>query len=90
MATLKAKYIKGEKLTWPNLWSDLGMIKDNGGRWYPGSNSPAFVSEYLENYRTPSRAWPLSYATALLTIKFAKLLCTFDPELAIRLGVGEG
>ena len=85
----KANYIKRSKLDWPNLWNDLGMSKDKGGRWYPGDDTPDWVAEYLSDYRSPSRAWPNSYATALLTCKFAKLLTEKEPSLAIELGVAE-
>ena len=63
------------------------MQKDNGGRWYPSPLTPDWVREYLDNYRSPSRAWPNSYASALLTVKFAKLLAEKDTELAKRVGL---
>lgn len=84
---MKATYIKKSTLEWKNLWTDLGLEKDSGGRWYAGSNSPEWVQEYCEQFRTPSRAWPHSHSKPLLTQKFAKLLCEKDPELAVKLGV---
>ena len=75
------------KLSWPHLWDYLGMQKDNGGRWYPSTRTPDWVREYLDNYRSPSRTWPNSYASALLTVKFAKLLAEKDTELAKRVGL---
>lgn len=89
MTKLQATHKKGAKLEWPDLWDELGMHRDNGGRWYPGNDSPEYVHEYLSEYRSPSRAYPKSYAGALLTIKFAKKLCELDPALAIALGVAE-
>ena len=84
---MKATYIKGSTLEWKNIWADLGMERDNGGRWTTGENSPDFLKEYCAQFRTPSRAWPQSHAKPLLTQKFAKLLCEKDPSLAIALGV---
>ena len=86
---MKAQYIKKSKLDWSNIWNDLGMQKDNGGRWYPGEDTPKWIKEYLDDYRVPSRAHPYSYAKALLTCKFAKLLAEKDPALAIECGVAE-
>ena len=80
-------YIKDSKLDWPDIWGELGMTKDNGGRWYPGDDTPTVVTDYLKGYRSPSRAYPYSYATPLLTKKFAKYLTENEPELAIKLGV---
>lgn len=85
----KAQHIKGAALTFPHLWTFFGMSKDKGGRWEPTASAPEYVHEYLRGIRSPSRAWPLSYAKALLTQKFAKLVCEQDPALAIKLGIGE-
>lgn len=85
----RAQHIAGAALTFPHLWTYLGLSKDNGGRWEPTAASPEYVREYLRGIRSPSRAWPLSYAKALLTQKFAKVLCEVDPALAIKLNVGE-
>ena len=85
---MKAEYIKKATLSFPNLWSDLGLSKDNGGRWFAGTGSPEFVREYCSHYRTPSRAWPMSHAKPLLSQKFAQALCENMPELAIKCGVG--
>ncbi len=84
-----ATYIKQSKLEWSDLWTYFGMSKDNGGRWFPTDETPDYVHEFLEDYRTPSRHWPYSYAKAMLTQKFAKLVIEKDPELAIKLGVAE-
>ena len=86
---MKAQYIKGATLEFSDFWTDSGLSRDNGGRWYAGSNSPKFVQEYCSQFRTPSRAWPHSHAKPLLTQKFAKLLTEKDPRLAIKLGVAE-
>lgn len=87
--TMKAEYIKRTKLNWPALWNDLGMERDSADRWYPGTDTPEWVSDYLTEFRSPSRAHPKSYAQALLTQKFAKLLAEKDPELAVALGVAK-
>jgi len=84
-----ATYIKKSTLEFSDLWSYFGMQKDNGGRWEPSESTPEWVSEYLRNYRTPSRAWPNSYAKAMLSQKFAKHLCEKQPDLAIKIGVAE-
>jgi len=83
------EYVKKSALIWSNLWTNLGMEKDNAGRWYPGENSPQFVIDYLSTLRPPSRAFPNSYAKSLLTQKFAKLLTVKNPSLAVDLGVAE-
>jgi len=88
MSELQAAHKKGAKLKWSDLWNELGMERDRAGRWYPGEDSPEYVRDYLDGYRGPSRAYPKSYATALLTAKFAKKLCEFDPDLAVRLKIG--
>ena len=85
--TAPAQYIKRSKLSWPDLWGYIGMTKGSGGRWYPGDDTPDWVREYLNDYRSPSRQWPNSYATALLTCKFAKILTEKDPEMAVICGV---
>jgi len=84
-----AQYKKGATLSWRDLWIHLGLIKDNAGRWYPGDDTPQPIAEYCYQYRSPSRAWPLSYAKPLLTTKFAKWLTRELPELAIKLGVAD-
>ena len=83
------KYISKAKITWNQL-KELGMSRDKGGRWFPSAKTPTWVAEYLEGYRTPSRAWPNSYATALMSQKFAKLLVEKAPALAVALNVAEG
>lgn len=74
-------------LQWPDLWNHLGMERDKAGRWYPGEDTPEWVEEYLSGYRSPSRAYPHSYAKPLLTKKFAKVLAEKDPQLAEEIGV---
>jgi hypothetical protein len=86
---MKVEYIKKSTLGWTDLWQHLGMSKDSGGRWYPTSSTPEWVEEYLKEYRSPSRSWPNSYAAAMLSQKFAKLLCHEDPRLAIKLEVAK-
>ena len=46
-------------------------------------------AEYLKSYRTPSRSFPNSYASALLSQKFAKLLTEMNPALAVKLKIAE-
>lgn len=82
-----AIYIKNAVLDWPHLWGNLGLTRDNGGRWHAGKNSPLYVQEYCAQFREPSRAWPMSHAKPLLTAKFAKYLTERDPALAVKLGV---
>ena len=84
-----ATYIKKATLSFPDLWNHFEMKKDKGDRWEASSETPEYVKEYLSNYRTPSRAWPLSHAKAMLSQKFAKLVVENDPELAVKLGVAE-
>ena len=86
---MKAQYIKGAKLEWPNIWNDLGLSKDKGGRWYAGLSVDPWIKDYCDQFRTPSRAYPYSHAKPLLTQKFAKLLTEKNPELAIKLGVAQ-
>lgn len=81
------KYIPKSTLGWKNLWTDFSMSKDNGGRWHPSDNTQEYVKEYLKGHRSPSRAWPNSYAKPLLTQKFAKLVVEKEPELAVKLGI---
>ncbi len=73
------------------IWQVLGLVKDHGsGRWdYQNGVTHPLVIKYLEegDYRRPSRAWPMSYFTALLSNKFAKYLVENDPELAKRCGL---
>lgn len=66
-------------------WSTLRGLgrTDNGGRWYPCED----IAEYFSAIRSPSRAWPHSYAKAAQTIKFAKWLAANKPELAKRFGL---
>lgn len=77
------------KLEWPDLWNHLGLTRDNGGRWYAGADAAKITLDYIEagGYRTPSRAWPKSHATPLLTAKFAKYLVANDQALAAQCGL---
>jgi hypothetical protein len=58
-----------DRLNWNHLRA-LGKT-DSAGRWYP--TDPILI-EYCSQYRSPSRAWPLSYAKACLTQKCFKHL----------------
>lgn len=73
------------------VWQVLGLVKDHSSkRWdYERGVTHPLVIKYLEEggYRRPSRAWPMSYFTALLTTKFAKYLIENDSELAKRCGL---
>ncbi|RZO83001.1 MAG: hypothetical protein EVA65_15780 [Oceanococcus sp.] len=72
-------------LSWPDLWQHGLAKRDNGGRWYPAHpTTEAYIDQ--GGYRSPSRAYPNSYASPLLTLKFAKWLCENDRVLAARLG----
>ena len=68
-------------LTWTTIRA-LGKT-DNANRWRPVPD----VAEYFATIRSPSRAWPHSYAKAAQTQKFAKWLVTNRPALAKQLGV---
>ena len=67
-------------------WSDLRALgrSDNGKRWHPSVES---IKSYFEGYRSPSRAWPHSYAKAAQTVKFARWVRANDAALADRLGL---
>lgn len=64
-------------------WSDIKKIgtTDKGGRWYPVDA----LQSYFDHYRSPSRAWPNSYAKAAQTFKFAEWLIENHEETARRL-----
>jgi len=68
-------------------WSTIRAIgsTDNANRWHPAPD----VAEYFRLLRSPSRAWPHSYAKAAQTAKFARWLTVNRPELAKKLGVTE-
>lgn len=87
IATTNVIYTKKSTLDWSDLWTEFGMKRDNGGRWYPSAGTPDYAKNYLSNIRTPSRAWPHSYAKAMLSQKFAKLVVEYDPELAVKLDI---
>jgi hypothetical protein len=64
-------------------WADIRRIgkSDKAGRWYPAPN----VAEYFSGIRSPSRAWPWSYAKAAQTAKFARWLTEHQPAIAQQL-----
>lgn len=66
-------------------WTSIRSIgkQDSAGRWYPAAD----VAEYFSSIRSPSRAWPHSYAKAAQTKKFAAWLIANRPELAGKLGI---
>lgn len=72
-------------------WSHLRRLgrNDNGGRWHPTDD---VAKEYIElmGYRSPSRAWPQSYARPLMTAKFIKWARENHPEFLAKLGVNDG
>jgi len=63
-------------------WKDINGIgrTDSAGRWYPNED----VAEYFNAIRSPSRAWPHSYAKAAQTLKFSNWLFANRLELAHR------
>jgi len=70
-----------QTLTWTTIRA-IGK-SDNANRWHPSAD----VAEYFRLLRSPSRAWPHSYAKAAQTAKFARWLTVNRPELAAQLGV---
>jgi hypothetical protein len=72
-----------KKLDWSQVYK-IGKT-DNGNRWYPSEN----VAEYFSAIRSPSRAWPHSYAKAAQTLKFSKWLAENRPEIAKQFGILE-
>ena len=68
-------------------WQSIRLIgkSDNANRWYPCDD----IAEYFSAIRSPSRAWPYSYAKAAQTAKFAKWLMENRPVIAKQLGVIE-
>ena len=66
-------------LTWTTIRA-IGKT-DNANRWYPAAD----VAEYFSAIRSPSRAWPNSYAKAAQTAKFAKWLSVNRPAIASQL-----
>jgi hypothetical protein len=63
-------------------WQDLRSLGTTGagGGWHPNED----IAEYFKNLRTPSRAWPHSYARAAQTYKFKDWLLQNKPEIAQR------
>jgi hypothetical protein len=66
-------------------WQDIRAIgkTDGAGRWYPCED----IVEYFATIRSPSRAWPHSYAKAAQTVKFARWLIVNRPAIAERLNI---
>lgn len=63
-------------------WQDIRSIGsyDKAGRWYPYKE----FAPYFEPLRSPSRAFPYSYAKAAQTYKFFAYLLNNHPETACR------
>ena len=78
-AVALAKAKRMGKLEHKNIW-ELDLLSKKSVKWVRGSGTPAFVSEYLDNIRTPSHRWNMSYFNALLTKKFLKAYATQAPE----------
>ena len=72
-------------LDWTDLYA-MGRI-DNAKRFYPISDTPAAQYINQNRYRSPSRAYPNSYAKPLLTLKFAKWLKSNYPNHAAMYGL---
>lgn len=62
-------------LTWQSL-REFGKT-DSAGRWYPNAD----IATYFSSIRSPSRAYPHSYARAAMTKKFKTWLTINRPEL---------
>jgi len=75
--------MKMKTLNWQSIRA-FGKT-DSAGRWYPDAD----VAEYFAAIRSPSRAWPHSYARAAQTAKFARWLAENRPEQAARFGIGK-
>jgi hypothetical protein len=71
-------------LNWDDLHK-LGMRKGSSKAWYPDES----IAEYFINIRTPSNAWPHSYARAAQTYKFRDWLLEKRPEIAKSMGLPE-
>ena len=69
------------KLDWQTI-RKIGKT-DNANRWYPCNE----VAEYFSSIRSPSRAWPYSYAKAAQTLKFSKWLAENRPTIAQKLEI---
>ena len=69
-------------------WKDVYKLgkTDNAKRWYPHEE----VASYFSDIRSPSRAWPWSYAKAAQSQKFAKWLLVNRPDVAKRFGLING
>ncbi len=67
-------------------WKSIRAIgkTDGAGRWYPCED----IVEYFATIRSPSRAWPHSYARAAQTVKFARWLIVNRPAIAAQLKIG--
>lgn len=66
-------------------WTSIRKIgkTDKANRWYPCEQ----VEEYFSSIRSPSRAWPHSYAKAAQTQKFARWLKENQPTVAKQVGL---
>ena len=66
-------------------WSDLRALgrTDNANRWYPNGD----IVDYFLSIRSPSRAYPHSYARAAQTKRFAVWLIEHRPDIAASLGL---
>jgi len=69
-------------------WKDVYRLgkTDSAKRWYPHEE----IAPYFSNLRSPSRAWPWSYAKAAQSQKFAKWLLVNRPDVAKRFGLING
>jgi hypothetical protein len=79
-----------DKLDWPDIWDHELLSRDKAGRWDVDTDSPAVIADYVQQFRTPSRAWPKSRATPLLTKKAARYIAEHDLLLALRLNLKAG
>jgi hypothetical protein len=83
---MTVEHIQDASLDWRDL-SKLGMQRRRGDCIEPTKNTPTWVVAYLDNIRSPSRKWPFSYARALQTQKFARVVIENDPHLALQLKI---
>ena len=66
-------------------WADLRALgkTDSAQRWTPRPE----IKDYFDTIRSPSRAYPHSYARAAMTKKFSRWLTDHHPELASQVGL---
>jgi|GEM_PF-3358100 len=81
------KYISRTKIDIKDALVSFALFRDNAGRFWPSQNTQFYVTNYLENFRQPSRNWPYSYLKALTTQKFAKVVVENEPDLAVKLRI---